>query len=135
MYDTMERPPRSGSLQELLFVLVQMRREMAQLMKVRAIVQATKDESAEGEPTQQAFDDYRRALMPYLAQEERDQNDKMRKALDHEFSLGPLRVHEVQASPVVRSRLNRIAKNVGKEPTRTVRREPDGSVSVVRVAS
>ncbi len=112
LYDTMQRPPRPGSLLELLFTMVQMRRESARLMETRAIITALRDESESGETVTKAYDDYRRALMPYLAQEEQESAQKLRDVLRREFEAGPMKIKPIQANTVVRSRLRNIANKV-----------------------
>jgi len=116
LYDTMARPPRQGSLLEMLFTMIQMRREAAKLMETRALVQAMKDDSDDGEPNQSAYDDYRRALMPYLVQEDRDRAAGVRAAMNQEFSMGPMSVTPIEASGKVKSRLRRIVHQIKDSP-------------------
>lgn len=112
MYDTMDRPPRQGSLLELLFTMVQMRREAARLMKTRAIIQTLRDQSDDGEASQSAYDDYRRALMPYLIQEEHERSAAIREAMHEEFRRGPMTVTPVEPTGKVKSRLRRIVRQI-----------------------
>lgn len=112
LYDTMARPPRQGSLLEMLFTMIQMRREAAKLMETRAIVQAMRDESDDGEATKSAYDDYRRALMPYLVQEERSRTASIREAMHREFSMGPMAVAPIEANSKVKSRLRRVVNQI-----------------------
>lgn len=112
LYDTMARPPRSGSLLELLFTMVQMRREAARLMETRAIITTLRDESESGEAVTKAYDDYRRALMPYLAGDEREASKKLQEVMRREFEAGPMRIKPIQASGAVKSRLRNIANKV-----------------------
>jgi hypothetical protein len=119
MYDTMDRPPRQGSLLELLFTMVQMRREAAKLMEVRAVIQTMRDQSEDGEPSQSAYDDFRRALMPYLSHEEKERSAAVRAAMNREFSMGPMAVTPIEPTGKVRSRLRRIVRqiNEAQQPT------------------
>lgn len=112
LYDTMARPPRAGSLLELLFTMVQMRREAARLMETRALVTALRDESESGEAVTKAYDDYRRALMPYLAGDEREAERKVQEVMRREFEAGPMKIKPIQPNGAVRSRLRSIANKV-----------------------
>lgn len=92
--------------------MVQMRREAARLMETRAIITALRDESESGDVVTKAYDDYRRALMPYLAMEEQESAQRLQDVLRREFNAGPMRIKPVQANTVVRSRLRNIANKV-----------------------
>jgi hypothetical protein len=112
MYDTMAHPPRPGSLLELLFTMIQMRREAAQLMATRAIVQAVRDESESGDATQRAYEDYRKTLMPYTAQDEKEAAERVKAAMAREFAMGPMKISPIVASTAVRSRLKRLVRGL-----------------------
>jgi|PlaIllAssembly_1097288.scaffolds.fasta_scaffold00167_26 hypothetical protein len=110
LYDTMAQTPPAGSLLEALFVMLQMKREMAKLMETRLIVTAMRDDSKEGDVTQRAYDDYRHTMMPYLISEDRNQLKEMMRVLEEEARRGPFKVTSIKATPLVRSRLRDIAK-------------------------
>lgn len=116
LYDTMARPPKPGSLLEILFTMVQMKREAAQLMETRVIVQAMRDESDDGDVTQKAFEDYRRALLPYTVGEERKTEDNVIEAMNQEFNAGPMRVKPMENPSAVRSKLSRIVRQLKEVP-------------------
>jgi len=122
MYDTMSRPPRPGSLKEVLFVMLQMRRESSRLLETRAVVQAMRDQSDDGKPTQDAYADFRKALMPYLAQEERNEDNRIVAALAMEAARGPLVVKAVETpGAAMKSRLRGIVKSIRSEPRTKLR--------------
>jgi hypothetical protein len=135
MYDSARHPPRPGSLKEVLFTMIQMRREAARLLETRLIIQSTRDE--EGEATQEAFKDYRLALMPYLVQEEKEQSLNVQRALAEEFERGPMKVTPLDAdTPDVKSRLKRVAAAArSAEPARDLERRNRGAVSHLRMAT
>jgi hypothetical protein len=116
MYDTMSSPPRPGSLLEILFVMVQMRRDVVRLMETRAVVQALRDNSDEGEATQSAFDDYRYAVMPYLVGEKKAEERRIMEIMSREFTAGPMSVKSVQHGPAVKSRLQRVIRSIKELP-------------------
>jgi hypothetical protein len=120
MYDTMRAPPRPGSLLEILFMMIQMRREAARLMEVRAIVQAVRDASDDGKSTQDAYDDFRRSLMPYLGVDEKERSAALRAALNREFQGGPMKITSLKPSNRVRSRLRKIVTELKQEPRATL---------------
>lgn len=112
LYDTAARPPRPGSILETLFIMVQIRREASRLMEVRSVVQALQDESETGQATQEAFNDFRLALMPYLMQDERDARKQFREVMNRELRMGPMRVRPVEVTPRVRSRLQAMSNRI-----------------------
>jgi hypothetical protein len=136
MYDMALKPPRPGSLKEVLFTMVQMRREAATLLQTRAIIQAARDQSDDGEPTQEAYKDYRLALMPYLIQEEKERSINVQRALAEEFERGPMGVKAIDAEqPGVKSRLRKVAAAArAAEPGADRKRRDRGAVSSVRMA-
>jgi hypothetical protein len=137
MYDMALKPPRPGSLKEVLFTMIQMRREAAQLLATRASIQAARDQSEDGEATQEAFKDYRLALMPYLIQEEKEQSLNVQRALAEEFERGPMGVKPLDIDqPGVKSKLRRVAAAArGAEPGADMGRRDRGAVSSVRLAT
>jgi len=136
MYDAAQKPPRPGSLKEVLFTMIQMRREAARLLEVRAIVQAARDSSEDGEATQEAFKEYRLALMPYLIQDEKERSLNVQRALAEEFDRGPMKVEALDAEqPGVKSRLKRVAAAArAAEPAVDWTRRNRGAVPQVRMA-
>ena len=71
---------------------------MARFQETRAIIQAVRD-GEEGEATRKSFEAYRRALMPFLAEEERKEEKRLIQTLHEEVTRGGLRVQPV--GPVV----------------------------------
>jgi hypothetical protein len=91
---------------EALCLLVQMRQDSARFLETFALVQAIAmaSDSDQIRPVRQALAHYRQALMPYVAQDQRREEDEIRKALAVERQRGPLRVRS-QEQPSFRSRL------------------------------
>ena len=101
MYETLDKPPRPGSILEVLCVMLQMRREVARFQETRALVQALRD-GDEGESTRKAFNDYRYALMPFLSDQDKEEEKKLVEALNAEVARGGLKVQALsQPTPVL----------------------------------
>lgn len=99
MYDLAERPPRSGSVLEALFLMVQMRRQLIQLYGMHTVVQAVRtaqDDSAE--VVQGSFKRYQDALMPFLQEEIDREQEELVRALKEETRRGPLQIKALSES-------------------------------------
>ena len=93
MYDLSSKPPRSGSVLEALFLMVQMRRQLIQLYGVHTVVQAIRtaqDDSAES--VQKSFKNYQDALMPFLQEEIDREQAELVQALKAETRRGPFHI-------------------------------------------
>jgi hypothetical protein len=117
LYETLDKPPRPGSLLEVLCVMLQMRREVARYQETRAIVQALRD-GEEGESTRKAFEAYRHALMPFLTDEEKKEEQRMVELLQAEVSRGGLKIQSLGEPQHMVSRLQQQAQL--KDPNKTV---------------
>jgi len=107
MYDTMAHPPRPGSLLEMVFTMIQMRRDSARIMETLAIIQAVRDDSESGENTQKAFQEYQDFMLPHSVANERDTSVNIQRALADEFRRGPMAIKSVESSRRVRSHLRK----------------------------
>ena len=114
LYDTARQPPKPGSLLEVLFIMIQMRRELARFKETMTIVQAIR-EGDEGESTQKAFESFRDTLMPFLKKELRKEQTRVVEALRAEANKGPLQVRPMASLSVAKSKLrnqvNKIKRN------------------------
>jgi len=98
LYDTMRKSPEPGSLLEVLCIMIQMRRELAEFHKTLCIVQAVRDSEDSGDSTRKAFENYRNSVMPFLKKEVEKENKKIGEVLRREAARGPLRL-KVTAKP------------------------------------
>lgn len=115
----MAKPPDPGSVMEILCLMVQMRREMKELYKTHAVVQAVMltqhpDSKDDGEAVRKAFASYKDHLMPYLKSELKKEESKIVKAMWDEANRGPMKVTPIQPMRVS-SRLRQLNKS---QPTR-----------------
>lgn len=116
MYDTAKEPPRPGSLHEILFIMIQMRRELARFHETLVVTQAVRDDEA-GDATQKAFETYRGYLMPYLKKQLNEEQERVMQVLREEANKGPLKVTPIVSPSVARSQLKQSlmkAKNAAK---------------------
>jgi hypothetical protein len=104
MYDLAKEPPRPGSLLEVIFIMVQMRRELARFQETITIVQAVRDDES-GDSTQKAFENYRNTLMPYLKRELEEERKRVIQALKDEANRGALSVKPILSPAMARSKL------------------------------
>lgn len=104
MYDLAKEPPRPGSLKEVLFIMIQMKRELARFHETLVITQAVRDDDS-GDATQKAFETYRDSLMPYLRKELKVEQERVIQALRDEAGKGPLQVTPITNPSVARSKL------------------------------
>jgi hypothetical protein len=91
-----------------------MRREIARFQETRAVVQALRDE--DGEASRKSFQDYRHALMPFLEEEEKQEERRLIQHLQDEVSKGGLRVQPLMPTTPVISQLRKQV-NI-KDPTK-----------------
>lgn len=111
LYDTAKGPPKPGSILEILFLMVQMRREATQLYGTHAMIQAIRSimdpETAndpDGESVKDAFNRYRNSLMPFVKEQVKKEEDEIVHALRAEAMRGPMKVTPI-GSPGVQSRI------------------------------
>jgi len=104
MFDLAKEPPRPGSLLEVLFIMIQMRRELARFQETMVIVQAARDDDT-GDATQKAFENYRNTLMPYLKKELDEERKRVINALREEANKGPMSVSPSMSPTMARSKL------------------------------
>jgi len=106
LYDLAAAPPRPGSLLEPLFLLVSKRRQEAEYFQTKSMVAAViAAAGAEGgsKMLEDAMDEYRKSLFPYLEGEKRRYDKQTKDALKHwaekvAFKVRPLwRAKENQA--------------------------------------
>lgn len=84
-YDKIAAPPRPGSLQEALCVLIQRYRQEQRYYKTLAMLhQQGSDEQ------QEMFDAYKRAMYPYIESTGRDERDRTREILEEAYLRGPI---------------------------------------------
>lgn len=110
MYDIMRELPPRGSVREALMVSIHLRREVQDLYRTYVIVQAIRDKGETGEPTQDAFNKFKEAIMPYVSESTMQADRDVVKRLEEEVARGPLMVRKVMETPAIRSRLQRIAR-------------------------
>jgi hypothetical protein len=122
MFNTMAHPPRQGSLLELLFTMIQMRRETEKVLETFVVIQAVRDNSDSGEATSKAFDDYRNFLIPHLASGETEVAQSISATLANEFSRGPMKIKAIdQPSTAMRSKLRKTVEELRSVPRPTLR--------------
>ena len=104
MYDLAAAPPKPGSIREVVFLMIQMRRELMRFQETMVVVQAIRDEES-GDATQKAFESYRNTLMPYLKKQLDEERKQVIKALRDEAGKGPLKVAPILSPAMARSKL------------------------------
>lgn len=104
MYDLAKEPPRPGSLLEVLFIMIQMRRELARFHETLVVAQAIRDDE-EGNATQKAFEQYRNTLMPFLKKQMEEEQKRLLRILREEATRGPMQVTPITSPAVARSKL------------------------------
>lgn len=110
MYDTMQKLPPRGSMKESLMTSIRLRRDVQDLYRTYVIVQAIRDKGESGEPTQDAFNNFRQAVMPYVGENTKKSDQDVIDRLHEEVARGPLRVKKTIETPKIRSRLQKIAR-------------------------
>ena len=83
-YDKLVAPPRPGSLQEALCILVQRyRQEQRFYLALAGLHQGAKEK-------QETFDAYKRAMYPYIEASGKRSRDRTKELLDEAFKQGPI---------------------------------------------
>ena len=111
----MTGPPEPGSVMEALCLMVQVRRELKELYRTRATVQAAilcqhPESTDTGESVRGAYNDYKNALMPFLVSEAKKDQDNIVKAMQDEAARGPMVVSALEPMRVS-SRLRTMDKS------------------------
>jgi len=83
-YDKLAAPPRPGSLQEALCILVQRYRQEQRFYLALANLHQNPKEQ------QETFDAYKRAMYPYIEASGKRHRDRTREILDKAFRQGPI---------------------------------------------
>ena len=95
-------------------MMVQMRREIKELYKTHAVVQAVMitqhpDSTDKGDSVREAFDNFKNSLMPFLKSELKKEEEKVVKALWEEAARGPMKVTPIEPMRVS-SRLRKLKR-------------------------
>lgn len=117
LYDKYNGLPEPGSALESLFVLIRMRRDYVTLLKTYVVAQAIRDDDT-GQSTQEAFDNFKSAVLPYLKHEEKRAKIDVARAMREEFARGPMRIKALTPSNTVKSRLGSVVNSIKKPPFR-----------------
>ena len=110
MYDIMTELPPRGSVREALMISIRLRRDVQDLYRTYVLVQAVRDKSEAGEPSQEAFNKFKESIMPFVGDTTRRADEEVVKRLGEEVARGPLNVRRVMETPKIRSRLQKIAR-------------------------
>jgi hypothetical protein len=119
IYDSLERPPKPGSILEAVCLMVQMRREVTQFYSVFAMVQAIISASDEGsgDVVNKAFSSYRDSLMPFLKNQMKDEQKRIKDFLSQEVLRGPLKVQPMASTVDMRNKLKKVmVEEIGAPP-------------------
>jgi len=82
LYDLAKEPPRPGTLLESVFVLMAKRKQEAEYFKTKAIIASNLAQSEEGvNLLNDALEEYRNRLFPFLSGEKKKADRDARKAL------------------------------------------------------
>lgn len=114
MYDVMTELPPRGSVREALMVSIRLRRDVQDLYRVYAIVQAARDDGESGEPTQEAFNRFKDAIMPFVGDTAKKADEEVVERLNAEIARGPMSVRAVSQTPKIKSRLQEVARRTSK---------------------
>lgn len=95
-------------------ISVRLRKDVQELHRTFAIVQAVRDDEESGQRSSSAFEKYREALMPYSKDSVQKADDELLKRMEAEIAKGPLVVRPIAATPRVRSRLAQISNRMSR---------------------
>ena len=101
MLASLQAPPKVGSLQEWVLILLQYKLEDIEHARLRAVVQVLVDK----EKGVDAFEDYMKIAFPYLEGRKKQQKEEAMKGLMDWINTGPLKVTPMQDAQRVKSRL------------------------------
>lgn len=109
IYDFMSTVPPRGSIIEMIMMMVQMRREAAELLQTHLLVEATRSVDPEidnDEAVQKALENYIFARSPHLEADVKREDKKMLDEMRAWTKAGPLAVQAAQSPmDMVRSQL------------------------------
>lgn len=115
MYDLAAEPPPSGSLLESLFLIVAKRRQEAQFLSTKLILEGVREAHVEQSGVADTFKAYLDAMFPYLEAETVSADEDAKKMLDKWTSKVALRVKPIwraQDNKGLVSKLRRGAERV-----------------------
>lgn len=117
LYDLASEPPRPGSLLESVFLIMTKRRQEAEYFKTKSLIAASLPISESGaKMLNEALDEYRSRLFPFLAEEKKKLDKDTKKALkqwtDKVLKIRPL--WRAQDNKGVVSRLRKGAERTRK---------------------
>ncbi len=116
LYDLAKEPPRSETLLESVFILIAKRRQEAEYFKTKAIVASNLATTEEGvKLLNEALDDYRSRLFPFLAGEKKKLDKDTKKALE-QWTNKVLKIRPLWRAQEHKSVVSRLRK--GAERTR-----------------
>jgi hypothetical protein len=115
MYDLAAEPPEPGGLLELLFILVSKRRQEAEFLKTRVLVEAIRESNVENPKVAEAFKAYVSSVFPYYEDDKTQKDQEAKKVLEawtskRAFKVKPL--WRMSDNKELKSRLQRGAKIV-----------------------
>lgn len=103
MLQTLQAPPKKGTLRESALTLLLMRLESIEHARFRALAQIVIDKDKGVE----AFEEYMKVAFPYLEGVKRREKNGFIEILKREAGRGPMRVTEVHQTPQHSSRIKR----------------------------
>lgn len=113
MYDTLDKPPKPGSVLEALCLLVQRTRQVVEIHKTLALVQSVLSAQAgDFKNARTAFENYKKTALPYLERELEEEKKRILDAFQKEVERGPLRVSMLPVPNDLRNRLLRKGRQV-----------------------
>lgn len=114
MYDTMTKlPPRRSAL-EALMLAIRLRRDVQDIYRTYAMIQAVRDKSESAELIQDAFNKFKDSMMPYASDSTVKADERVVDRLKEEIARGPLQVSKVKETSRIRSRLKAIARKTAR---------------------
>ena len=79
------------------------------------IAQSIRDDDT-GQASQEAFDKYKAAAIPYVTRDAKRAQVDVAKALEEEFARGPMNIRPLTPSDTVRSRLGSVVNSLKQPP-------------------
>lgn len=110
LYDLADGPPPPGSPLESLFLVISKRRQEAEFLKTRVLIEAARS-SQEGSNLSEAFQDYADVLFPYLRAEKKTKEQTTKEALEKWSSVGAIKIRPVQRGLENRGTISRIKRD------------------------
>lgn len=111
MLQTLQAPPKVGSLREWVLILLLHKLEDIEHARLRAVVQVLVDRKQGVE----AFEDYMKIAFPYLEGRKRREKEDAKKLLASWITEGPLKVTPMGHDQRIRSKLKqRVASRLSR---------------------